>query len=88
MGDAGLRIGVECHVGYGGEYEPWRLCIGRRWIAVSEIVDRWPAPDHRYFKLRCEDGGIYLLRHDEVRSTWELTVYDSGAREETRLSST
>jgi hypothetical protein len=88
MGNAQLRVVVECHAGYRGEEEPRALRIGERRIAVEEIVDRWLAPDHRYFKLRCDDGGIYVLRHDEATGTWELTVYDSGRYAETRLSST
>lgn len=88
MGGASLKIGVECYAGYRGEQEPRRLRIGERWITVTEVLDRWLAPAHRYFKLRCDDGGIYLLRHDEASGDWELIVYDSGARDETRLSST
>jgi hypothetical protein len=56
---------------------------------VSEIIDRWLDPRHRYFKLRGGDGGSYLLRQDTIEDRWEmLTLYDSGRREETRLFST
>ncbi len=34
------------------------------------------------------DGGIYLVRHDTLEDRWELTMFDSGALNETRLSST
>lgn len=88
MAETNLLVEVECYAGYRGEEEPRRLRIGARWITVSEVIDRWLAPQHRYFKLRGDDGGIYLLRHDALRAVWELTVYDSGGRGETRLSST
>ena len=55
---------------------------------VTEIIDRWLDPRHRYFKLRGDDGGIYLLRQDTIEDRWEMTLYDSGRRDETRLSST
>jgi hypothetical protein len=45
-------------------------------------------PRHRYFKVRVGDGGVYILRHDTARDQWELTLFDSGRRDETRLSST
>ena len=83
-----LRLRVECYAGHRAEEEPRRFFIGEREIRVSEVLDRWLDPDHRYFKVRGDDGGIYLLRHHSARDRWELTLYDSGGREETRLSST
>ena len=88
MGGNALVLRVECYAGYRGEQSPTRFFIGSRKVEVDEVLDRWIGPDHRYFKLRGDDGGIYLLRHDEAADRWELTVYDSGGREETRLSST
>jgi hypothetical protein len=79
---------VECYAGHRADTEPRRLYIGPREVAVTEIIDRWLDPTHRYFKLRGDDGGIYLLRQDAVEDRWEMTLYDSGRRDETRLSST
>jgi hypothetical protein len=79
---------VECYSGHRGDSEPRRLRIGQREVAVTEIIDRWLDPRHRYFKLRGDDGGIYLLRRDAIEDRWELILYDSGRRDETRLSST
>lgn len=81
-------IRVECYAGHRAESEPRRLFIGARAVAVTEVIDRWLDPQHRYFKLRGEDGGIYLIRHDTVNDHWDLTLFDSGRREETRLSCT
>jgi hypothetical protein len=79
---------VECYAGHRADSEPRRLHIGRRAVLVTEIIDRWLDPRHRYFKLRGDDGGIYLLRQDTVEDRWEMTLFDSGRRHETRLSST
>ena len=35
-------------------------------------------PDHRYFKLRGNDGDIYLVRHDVTSGLWELTLFQRG----------
>jgi hypothetical protein len=86
--DAVTALRVECYAGHRADSEPRRFCLGRRQIAVTEILDRWLDPRHRYFKLRGDDGGVYLLRHDSVRDRWQLTLYDSGRRDDTRLSST
>lgn len=79
-------IRVECYAGYRGEESPRRFFLGDRAVEVVEIIDRWLGPEHRYFKLRGDDGGVYILRHDTGQQRWELTLYDSGARDP--LSST
>jgi hypothetical protein len=71
-----MDIRVECYAGYRGEQEPRALRIGERRVAVVEIVDRWLAPDHRYFKLKGDDGAVYVVRHDPTADGWELVVLD------------
>ena len=89
MMDASTKtIRVECYAGHRGEESPRRFFLGERAIEVMEIVDRWIDPAHRYFKVRGDDGGVYILRHDVPKSEWEMILFDSGTREETRLSST
>jgi hypothetical protein len=67
-----MEIRGDCYAGHRGEEEPRRFEAGARRVEVVEVVDRWLAPDHRYFKVRGDDGAIYLLRHDEARQRWEL----------------
>jgi hypothetical protein len=81
-------VRVECYAGHRADAEPRRLHIGGRPVTVTEIIDRWLDPRHRYFKLRGDDGGIYIVRHDTQEGRWDLTLFDSGLRDETRLSST
>lgn len=78
---------MECYAGYRGEEEPRRFQLGGREVAVEEVVDRWYEPEHRYFKVRGDDRGVYILRHDFESDHWDLTLYDSAAKDETRLSS-
>ena len=78
-----MNIRVECYSGYRGEETPRRFHIGARCVEVVEELDRWLAPDHRYFKVRGDDGSIYILRYDESFSTWELSVYDGKPDEAT-----
>ena len=67
----GLR--VECYAGYRGEETPRAFYVGDRRVEVAEVVDRRMAPDHRAFKVRGDDGGLYLLRYDSKQDRWELT---------------
>ena len=83
-----LRVHVRCYAGHRGEETPSSFRLGKRKVKVMEVIDRWLAPDDRYFKVRGDDGGIYILRHDVATAVWEMILYDSGTREDTRLSST
>ncbi|UUZ74419.1 hypothetical protein LP414_18275 [Polaromonas sp. P1(28)-13] len=73
-----MGIRVECYAGYRGEQEPRAFHLGERRIEVKAILDRWLAPDHRYFKVQGDDGNTYILRHDEVSGDWEMTMYSAG----------
>jgi hypothetical protein len=73
-----LAVQVECYAGHRGEETPRRFRLGDEWLEVAEIVDRWLAPDHRYFKARTADGDTYVLRHDAATGAWELTMFDRG----------
>lgn len=81
-------IKVECYSGYRGEETPVRFYLGERCIEVLEVLDRWLDPACRYFKIRGDDSCIYILRHVTDKDGWEMTMFDSHVKEDTRLSST
>jgi hypothetical protein len=70
-----MQIRVDCYAGYRGEETPRRLTMGERPIHVVAVEDRWLAPDHRYFKIIGDDGGLYIIRHDPHRSIWQLVCF-------------
>jgi hypothetical protein len=69
-----MQIRVECHAGYRGEEEPRAFTLGETRFPVSEILDRWLEPEHRYFKVKVEDGRMFVLRHDTSSDLWELAA--------------
>lgn len=71
-----FSIRVECYAGYQGEETPRRFFLDERKIEITEIFDRWLAPDHRYFKVQGDDGCLYIIRHDVDLDSWELTMFD------------
>lgn len=73
-----LELQVACCVGDRGEQEPYRIWFGERAVEVTEILDRWLAPDHRYFKIKGDDRGLYIIRHDEASGRWELILFTSS----------
>jgi hypothetical protein len=74
-----VEVRVECYAGHRGGETPRRFTLGRT-IEVAEVLDAWLAPDHRYFKVRGDNGACYILRNDPLTGGWELTMFDrSGA---------
>jgi hypothetical protein len=69
-------IKVVCYSGYRTEESPVRFYLGERKVEVESIIDRWLAPDHRYFKVRGDDMALYVIRHETATDTWELTMFD------------
>lgn len=78
-----MRVEVGCEADHRGEATPHRLAFGHRIVTVVEVIDRWLAPEHRYFKVKGEDGAIYILRHDVPADGWQLILFErERAREE------
>jgi hypothetical protein len=75
-----MEIKVDCYAGYRGEETPRWLRMGARRIAVVAVQDRWLAPDHRYFKIIGDDGGVYIIRHDPHGNYWELTCFKQDSK--------
>jgi hypothetical protein len=69
-----MNIQVECYAGHRGEQEPVAFILGETRFPVDEILDRWIAPDHRYFKVKVPDGRSFVLRYDETSGDWELAA--------------
>jgi len=68
-------VDVESHAGYRGKETPRRFRLGERQVEISEVVDSWLAPNHRYFKVQDTQGDLYILRNDVPADRWELTWF-------------
>ena len=81
-----MRIQVDCHAGYRGEETPRRIRLSDRTIRVLRVCDRWLAPDHRYFKVVCDDDCVYIIRHDPSNDFWCLTFFQRPGPAPTRFA--
>lgn len=70
-----MEIRVDCYAGYRGEETPRCIRMATYKIEVKKVLDRWLAPDHRYFKVIGDDGATYIIRHDTVKQKWGLVFY-------------
>ena len=70
-----MRIEVESDAGESGIEKPRRIRLDGRVVEIVETIDRWPGPDYYYFKVKGDDGNLYILRLNEARREWELTMF-------------
>ena len=42
---------------------------------IVDVLDRWDGDDHRYFRVRGEDGATYILRQDLSDASWRLHFF-------------
>ncbi len=68
-----ISLQVECYAGYRGEETPRRFSLGEKKVEVIDVVDRWRTPDHHYFKVLGDDGGVYVLLCANASGQWEMT---------------
>jgi hypothetical protein len=82
--EQGMQVQVETYVDEGGAEKLRRFRFDSRVVEVADNIDQWHGADYRYIKVRGSDGNIYILRHNEIRAEWELTMYQrsqsKGAR--------
>ncbi|MBW2145891.1 MAG: hypothetical protein JRG73_02800 [Deltaproteobacteria bacterium] len=76
-----VEVQVECYEGYRSRETPRRLITEDAVIGVKEILDRWYEGGVRggsvvlnYFKVRGDNGKIYLLRYNALFDRWVMAV--------------
>ena len=72
-----MQIEVESDTDDSGIEKLKRIRLDGRVVEIVETIDRWPGRDYYYFKVKGEDGNVYILRLDEARDNWELTMFQS-----------
>jgi hypothetical protein len=51
--------------------------LGERRHLVEEVLDRWYGPNDTFFKVRSDDGNIYVLQKSHVspEGSWSLASF-------------
>ncbi len=70
-----MRVAVECYAGYKADERPQKFMIRGRAFEVVEVLDRWYDPDAIFFRVRADDGNLYILRHDVRVGDWTLESF-------------
>ena len=72
-----MRLHVDCYSGHKEGERPVRLRMGEYEYTVEEVVDQWYGPEHSFFKIRANDGNLYILRRETSLpdGSWELVSF-------------
>ena len=71
-------IRVECYAGRKADERPVRFRLGERDYLIEEVVDQWYGPGGAFFRVRTDDGRVYLLRHEAATDEWMLEAMRSS----------
>jgi hypothetical protein len=74
-----MQLKVECYSGYRADERPLRFAFSNQPDApkfeVKELLDQWYGVDYQCFKVRADDGNIYILRHQLSEDCWRLDSF-------------
>ena len=72
-----MRLEVECYAGHKADERPVRFRLDEHVYVVEEVVDQWYGPDDIFFKLRADDGNLYILRRraSAPNGEWDLVSF-------------
>ncbi|SFM49242.1 hypothetical protein [Thermodesulforhabdus norvegica] len=66
---------------YTGQQEPRRFYWKNRWWTIDDVIDRWyegyadeTRVPMRYFRVRTLEGGVFILRYNQLFDRWALLV--------------
>jgi hypothetical protein len=69
---------VQCYAGAKADERPVRFQLDDQAYFVKEVLDQWYGPEDTYFKVRADDGNIYVLRHYSTTDAWSLESFRRG----------
>jgi hypothetical protein len=72
-----MRVEVECYSGRKADERPVRFRLDGQEYFVEEVLDQWYGPDDVIFKVRADDGNVYILEHQtsELDADWSLVSF-------------
>ena len=72
-------LAVQCYAGHKGTQRPQRFSLAEHWLEVEEILKEWREPDAVFFRVRADDGNIYVLRKGVGAATKDWSIEFVGS---------
>jgi len=72
-----MRLDVECYSGRKTDERPVRFSLDGHSYLVEEVLDQWYGTDSTFFKVRADDGNLYILRQQTStpEGAWDLVSF-------------
>jgi hypothetical protein len=70
-----MILRVQCYAGWKANERPVSFQLGDREYLIEEVLDQWYGPDDAFFKVRADDGNLYILRHGSASDEWRLESF-------------
>ena len=78
-----MKLEVDCYSGRTADERPVRLRLDGRQYLVEEVLDQWYGPHDAFYKVRADDGNLYILRRETStpEEPWHLVSFRQLPRE-------
>jgi hypothetical protein len=76
-------VRVESYSGRKADERPLRFRTGGHEYEVRDVLDQWYGPEDAYYKVRADDGNLYILQHEAAGpdDCWHIVSFQkSGQR--------
>ena len=69
-----MKLEVDCYAGRKGDERPLRFRLDDRAYVVEEVLEQWYGPEGVFYKVRADDGKLYVLGQQESLpgGSWHL----------------
>jgi hypothetical protein len=72
-----MKLNVECYSGRKADERPVRFRLEGREYFVKAVLDQWYDPESIIYKVRADDGNVYILRQrtSAPDGAWDLVSF-------------
>ena len=72
-----MKLSVECYAGRKADERPIRFRLEGRQYLVETVLDQWYDPESILYKVRADDGNLYILRQQTSTpdGIWDLVSF-------------
>ncbi|HYT23650.1 MAG TPA: hypothetical protein VEW05_25855 [Candidatus Polarisedimenticolia bacterium] len=72
-----MKLSVECYSGRKADERPVRFWLDGKQYQVEAVLDQWYDPQGIFYKVRANDGNIYIIRQQTSTpdGTWDLVSF-------------
>ena len=72
-----MKLEVDCYSGRKADERPVRFRLDGHEYLVEDVLDQWCGPDDAFYKVRADDGNLYIVRRETStpEGAWYLVSF-------------